>query len=140
MKIKHLAIRIIANVRHEAAGGEEVGGATYKSRDFSSLSSETGQTMETGGASELHLFFLLTAALCLQATVIKSSVHCPARTLDWAGARSFCQKNFIDLVTWDRVEPQWSAGFLMNTQAQNLWIGLHRDPENGSVWRWVDVK
>lgn len=60
--------------------------------------------------------------------------------MTWTEARLYCQRNHIDLVTWKAVNKSWLAKFLVEIRVGQIWIGLLRDPENDSVWKWINVK
>ena len=89
--------------------------------------------------AELTLSFLLIATLCSEASVIKKSVYFPAASMNWRDARQYCQKNHLDLVTWDKVSFSQLATFLKKINVEQVWIGLLRAPENDSVWKWINL-
>ncbi|TDH12164.1 hypothetical protein EPR50_G00067940 [Perca flavescens] len=91
-------------------------------------------------SSELMLFCLFFAALCLKAFTTGITIYCPSQKLNWTDARLYCQRNHIDLVTWNVVNTSQLAKFLVGIKVQQAWIGLLRDPENATVWKWINVK
>lgn len=91
-------------------------------------------------SAELTLSFLLIAALCLEAFVIQLRVYHPAESMNWTDARQYCQKNHLDLVTFDLVNSLKLSHFLKEISVEQVWIGLLRDPENDSVWKWINLK
>ncbi len=96
--------------------------------------------MENQMSSELTLSFLLMAVLCLEAVIIQRSIHLPAEKMTWTDARLYCQKNHIDLITWSTFGISWFTDFLVENKIERVWIGLHRDPGNVSVWKWINLK
>ncbi|XP_019946799.2 macrophage mannose receptor 1-like [Paralichthys olivaceus] len=89
---------------------------------------------------ELTLPFLLTTALCLEATHIKNTFHFPSEKMTWTEARQYCQRTHIDLVTWNTVDRVKLSKWLVKIDVKEAWIGLHRDPEKDPVWKWINVK
>ncbi|XP_044063669.1 macrophage mannose receptor 1-like [Siniperca chuatsi] len=90
--------------------------------------------MGNKNSPELTLSFLLMAALCLEASITETIIYYPAEKMNWTEARLFCQKKHTDLVTWD-LERFWQDEWL-----EEVWIGLLRDPEKDSVWKWINLK
>lgn len=85
--------------------------------------------------------FLLFAAVCLEAAVLQNHFYYPALKLTWTDARMYCRNNnYIDIVTWNIVDEKWLTKWLVDIEVRKIWIGLQRDPENDSVWKWIDVK
>uniref|UniRef100_UPI003AB0C537 macrophage mannose receptor 1-like isoform X1 n=1 Tax=Centroberyx gerrardi TaxID=166262 RepID=UPI003AB0C537 len=85
----------------------------------------------------LPLSFLLIAALSLEASVL-TRFHYLGEKMNWTEAQQFCQKKFFDLVTLRGAEDgDQLAASLEHTKDSPAWIGLHRSPENDSVWRWT---
>ncbi|XP_034468262.1 lymphocyte antigen 75-like [Hippoglossus hippoglossus] len=60
--------------------------------------------------------------------------------MTWTEARQYCQRNHIDLVTWNTVDRVWLSKRLVQIDVKEAWIGLHRDPEKDAVWKWINVK
>ncbi|XP_041844457.1 uncharacterized protein LOC121642055 [Melanotaenia boesemani] len=87
---------------------------------------------------ELLLPFLLTSVVCLESK-IEITVFLPGKKLDWTNARLYCQSNYVDLITWDIVGTDQLSTWLKG-QSSFFWIGLHRDNETASVWKWINVK
>ncbi|KAM4581012.1 uncharacterized protein PAE49_005677 [Odontesthes bonariensis] len=85
---------------------------------------------------EFMLPLLLMTALCLEAN-IELTIFNPGQTLDWNAARLYCQRNHVDLVTWDVVDSDWLAENFRE-KGDYFWIGLHRD--QGLIWKWINVK
>lgn len=97
--------------------------------------------MEKSSSPELVLSLLLIAALCLEAN-IHNLVHHFAEPKNWTEARLYCQREHIDLATLDIVEGDIVAKLLffdLNVM-QHVWIGLRRDTEQNSPWKWVNLK
>ncbi|XP_043972919.1 macrophage mannose receptor 1-like [Gambusia affinis] len=95
--------------------------------------------MERNGCSALALLLLLSVVAWTEAEVEKT-IFFPSQKLTWEKARQYCQKHHIDLVTWDTVDPNLLTTWLLEEGFINVWIGLHRDPEESLVWRWINVK
>lgn len=95
--------------------------------------------MEKKSRPELALPFLLFAALHLEAAVLEKMFYCPAEKFNWTYARTYCQKNHVDLVTWNNVDQLWLSEWLVENEIKQVWIGLHRDSGNDSVWKWINV-
>lgn len=94
-----------------------------------------------GNKSELTLAFLLIAGPCLNALIIDKTVYCPYEKRTWLEARLYCQKNHVDLVTLNTVDAVWLAEWLLEIGVKRkVWIGLLRDPEQDSVWKWIDLR
>lgn len=91
-------------------------------------------------SSELTLCFLLMAALCFEAVIIKRMISYSSIVKDWTEARLHCQRKHIDLVTWNTAGSFRLFERLMQRETQRFWIGLFRDPENESVWKWINQK
>lgn len=89
---------------------------------------------------EFTLPFLLFAALCLGAAVLKKNFVISSEAMNWTDARMYCQMNHTDLVTLNTVDEVLLAEQLLKGSSSLLWIGLHRDPANDSVWKWIDVE
>ncbi|TNN36703.1 hypothetical protein EYF80_053138 [Liparis tanakae] len=97
--------------------------------------------MKSGpGAQDLLTFsLLLVAARCVDAFTIRMTVHCPPEKLNWAEARRYCQENYRDLVTLDLVNTVNATQAMNNAGVGQAWIGLHRDPEDDRVWKWINL-
>lgn len=89
---------------------------------------------------ELTLTLLLMASLHSEAFRITKWVYYSPRTLTWTEARLYCQKKHTDMVTWGAVDAAWMTDWLNTLEVQNVWIGLARDPENRSAWKWINLK
>nr|XP_046255844.1 macrophage mannose receptor 1-like [Scatophagus argus] len=89
---------------------------------------------------ELTLCFLLMTALCFEAVTIEKVLYFSSESLSWEEARLYCQQNHIDLVTWNTVDRFWLAYLLKEFKVQQIWIGLHRDSEDDSAWKWINLK
>ncbi|KAI3360788.1 hypothetical protein L3Q82_013020 [Scortum barcoo] len=96
--------------------------------------------MEKKIGPELTLSFLLMAALCCEASIIELFLYSFSKTTTWTDARLYCQKNYIDLVTGIEFSMGWVSEVLLQNDIPQVWIGLHRDPNNVSAWRWIDLK
>ncbi|XP_035485760.2 macrophage mannose receptor 1-like [Scophthalmus maximus] len=96
--------------------------------------------MRNQGCQELTLSSLLIAALCLEAVLMDFTVYIPPERMTWTEARLYCQRNHTDLVTGNIVETDLLANWLETVDVKKLWIGLHRDPEKDSAWKWINVK
>lgn len=88
---------------------------------------------------ELMLFILSMAVLWLEAK-INVTLHLSSQKLPWYEARAYCQKNYIDMVTWDIIDKDGLTKWLHERNLHEVWIGLHEDPEQPFVWRWINVK
>ncbi|XP_037641369.1 macrophage mannose receptor 1-like [Sebastes umbrosus] len=88
----------------------------------------------------ITLSFLLFAALCLDAFKVAKEVYYQDEKMSWTEARLYCQKYHIDLVTSKVVEKGKLITFMKNNAVEQVWVGLLRDPEKDSVWKWIDVK
>ncbi|XP_038144311.1 macrophage mannose receptor 1-like [Cyprinodon tularosa] len=91
------------------------------------------------GHSELMLLLFTMAVLCLEAKIHKT-VYISFQKLTWDEARKHCQENYIDMVTWDVVNPELLNELLKEEDDSNFWIGLHEDPEQLLFWSWINVK
>lgn len=90
---------------------------------------------------EFTLPFLIFAAVYLEATYLETQFYCPGLKLNWTDARLYCRNNsYIDLVTWNIVNENWLASWMVEIDVEQIWIGLQRDPGNDSVWKWINVK
>ncbi|TNN22020.1 hypothetical protein EYF80_067867 [Liparis tanakae] len=65
------------------------------------------------------------------------TAHCPPERLNWTEARRYCRENYRDLVTLDLVNSADVAQALKTAGVGQAWIGLHRDPEDDRVWKWI---
>lgn len=92
------------------------------------------------GPVMITLSFLLFAALCLDAFKVAKEVYYQDEKMSWTEARLYCQKYHIDLVTSKVVEKGKLITFMKNNAVEQVWVGLLRDPEKDSVWKWIDVK
>ncbi|XP_014897064.1 macrophage mannose receptor 1-like [Poecilia latipinna] len=92
-----------------------------------------------GCCSALVLLLLFNVVAWIEAEVQKT-IYFPSQKLTWDKARWYCQKYYIDMVTWDTVDPNLLTTWLIEEGFTNVWIGLHQDPEESLVWRWIDVK
>lgn len=88
---------------------------------------------------ELMLFLVSTAVLWLEAK-INITIHIPSQKLPWDEARAYCQKNYINMVTWDIIDKDVLTKWLREIRLPEVWIGLYEDPEQKFVWRWINVK
>uniref|UniRef100_A0A3Q2PNV4 C-type lectin domain-containing protein n=1 Tax=Fundulus heteroclitus TaxID=8078 RepID=A0A3Q2PNV4_FUNHE len=95
--------------------------------------------MRKKGRSELLLLLLSMAVLGLKAR-IQLTIYFPAEKLTWDEARQYCQDNHIDMVTWDKIDPELLTKWLEEKGLDDVWIGLHEDPEQQSAWKWINVK
>ncbi|XP_068426860.1 macrophage mannose receptor 1-like [Clinocottus analis] len=97
--------------------------------------------MKTGSGARtmLPLSLLLVAARCADAFTIHMTARSPPESRTWTEARLYCQKNHIDLVTWDMVDKSEVAQALRSAGVGHAWIGLRRDPEVESAWRWINL-
>ncbi|XP_072249427.1 lymphocyte antigen 75-like [Leuresthes tenuis] len=93
--------------------------------------------MGKNSSPEFMLPLLLMTALCLEANV-RITILSSSERLSWNDARLFCQKNHVDMVTWDIVGSDWLAK-QFGDESNNFWIGLHRDPVQNNVWKWINV-
>lgn len=101
---------------------------------------KTGLVMENKSSPELTLSFLLMAALCSEAFIIERFIYVPSERMNWTDARLYCQRNHVDLVTWNIFPISFLANRLVKNNIKQVWIGLHRDHENVSVWKWINLK
>lgn len=60
--------------------------------------------------------------------------------MTWQEARQYCQKNYIDMLTMKNANADWLAEWMLKYNIQKIWLGLLRDPEQDSVWKWIDRK
>lgn len=88
----------------------------------------------------LTLSLLLMAAVCMETFYLQMEHHYVTEGMTWTEARQYCQKNFIDLVTLNTVGESWLADWLTTYKVGQVWIGLLRDPEDDSVWKWINLK
>ncbi|XP_054898136.1 lymphocyte antigen 75-like [Poeciliopsis prolifica] len=88
---------------------------------------------------ELMLLLLFNAALQTETRLIKT-ISFMSQQLTWTDARQFCQTNFVDMITWDIINPTLLTTLLQQVELTEVWVGLHADPEQQSVWRWINVK
>ncbi|XP_051263596.1 macrophage mannose receptor 1-like [Dicentrarchus labrax] len=88
---------------------------------------------------ELTLSLLLMAALCLEASIIRKSTYFSYKKMDWTEARLYCQENTKDMAILKTARSQLTE-LLREENINQVWIGLHRDPEDESVWKWINVK
>ncbi|XP_014897065.1 macrophage mannose receptor 1-like [Poecilia latipinna] len=95
--------------------------------------------MGKNGHPELLLLLLFNAAVQME-TRLLLTIYLFSKELTWTDARQFCQTNHIDMITWDIVDPNLLTTWLQNQELTEIWIGLHEDPEQLSVWRWINVK
>lgn len=93
-----------------------------------------------GNKSELTLALLLIAALGLNALITNMMCYLQSHEMTWLKARLYCQKNKIDMLTFKRVGKSWLANWMLEEEIPKVWLGLHRDPEQDSVWKWIDEK
>lgn len=91
------------------------------------------------GCSALVLLLLFNVVAWMEAEVQKT-IFFPSQKLPWMKARQYCQKYYIDMVTWDMVDPNVLTTLLLKERFTNVWIGLCQDPEELLVWRWINVK
>lgn len=96
--------------------------------------------MGNKSSPELTLSLLLMAALYLEAFILRKAVYCPPKNMTWPEARLYCQENYIDMVTLNAVDKSSLANYLIKIKVKQVWIGLLRDPENDSVWKWINLK
>lgn len=85
------------------------------------------------------LLLLFNAALQME-TTLQKTIYFFSQQLTWTEARKFCQTNHIDMITWDIIDPDLLTTWLKDEKLTEVWIGLHKDPEQQSVWRWINVK
>ncbi|XP_054898311.1 macrophage mannose receptor 1-like [Poeciliopsis prolifica] len=91
------------------------------------------------GCSALMLLLLFNAVAWMEAEV-QITIYFPPQKLTWEAAREYCQKYHIDMVTWNTVDPNLLTTWLLERGFTTVWIGLHEDPEESLVWRWINVK
>ncbi|GAA6224421.1 uncharacterized protein LOC108888259 [Lates japonicus] len=96
--------------------------------------------MGNKSSPELTLSFLLITALCLEAVYIPRIIYYGYVKMNWREARLYCQKGFTDLTTWDAMSRFNLSEWLVENNVSQVWIGLHRDPEKDSVWKWINIK
>lgn len=89
--------------------------------------------------SKLEFSFLIIAALCFEVLLIERTFHVPPVKKTWTEARLFCQKYHTDLITRKVMPDSSLAESLGSVHNDSVWIGLHRDPMNDSVWKWINV-
>lgn len=89
--------------------------------------------MVNSGSSLSALSLLLIATLCLGSSVIRRhhSYHVELKT--WTDARQFCQEHYIDLSKG----ATFFSDLLEENATSQIWIGLHRDAMNESVWKLI---
>ncbi|XP_017265398.1 uncharacterized protein LOC108232267 [Kryptolebias marmoratus] len=97
-----------------------------------------GLNMRKNSQTELTLVILVTA-LCVEAKP-EFTVYYPAKMLKWDDARQYCKKNHIDLVTLDMADLDKLMDWLVKNDLFPVWVGLHEDPEQQLVWKWINVK
>ncbi|MEQ2165626.1 hypothetical protein GOODEAATRI_019055 [Goodea atripinnis] len=91
------------------------------------------------GCPELMLLLLFNAVVWMEAMVIKT-IYFHAQKLTWTEARQYCQRMYIDMLTWDTTDMDQVTKWLVEINYHDVWIGLRRDPEQPLVWRWINVK
>lgn len=91
------------------------------------------------GRSELMLLLFTMAVLCLEAKIHKT-VYISSKKLTWDEARKHCQENYIDMVTWDVVNPELLNELLEEENNSNFWIGLHEDPNQSLFGNSINGK
>ncbi|XP_053738033.1 macrophage mannose receptor 1-like [Synchiropus splendidus] len=61
-------------------------------------------------------------------------------TLSWSDARHYCQEYHFDLLHlryWDSfMSTRWS----LHSDTSKYWIGLRRDPDQDTAWRWINLR
>lgn len=87
---------------------------------------------------DLTAIFLLMVVIWLEAKV-EILVHCPGQRLNWTDARNYCREQYIDMVTGTLVDTDLMDWFLAEG-SYPLWVGLHEDAEQPSVWEWINLK
>ncbi|MED6261829.1 hypothetical protein ATANTOWER_010632 [Ataeniobius toweri] len=88
---------------------------------------------------ELMLLFLFNAVIWMEAR-LQRTIYFPGLKLTWTEAREYCQNNYIDMFTWDTMNMNLLSTCLVKKKIRNVWIGLHEDPEQDSVWKFINVK
>lgn len=88
--------------------------------------------MAVKSSSELTLFLLLTAELCLGAD-IQISVYIPDMILNLTEAKLYCQKNHTDLITWNIVEILKLTSWMATLDVEMVWISHQTDPRQSSI-------
>ncbi|XP_071326301.1 secretory phospholipase A2 receptor-like [Trachinotus anak] len=96
--------------------------------------------MGNKSSPELTLSFLLIAALCLEALIVERFIYLSSNKMTWTEGRLFCQRKHIDLITWNLVNTVQMTTWLVEENVTQIWIGLRRDPEEDSLWKWINVK
>ncbi|XP_017265395.2 uncharacterized protein LOC108232264 [Kryptolebias marmoratus] len=94
--------------------------------------------MEKKSHPELALIILLMAVFWLEAEV-EILVYSPNEELGWDDARKYCRENYIDLVTGN-IEAIDLADLGGGEYYAPMWIGLREDPDQSSVWKWINIK
>lgn len=95
--------------------------------------------MRKKSSSELTVCFLLMAALCIEAVIIKRLIYYPSM-MSWTEARLHCQKKHIDLFASDPEKRSRVLRQLMKSEVRHVWVGLVRDREIDSVWKWINLR
>lgn len=88
---------------------------------------------------ELTLVILLVTAFCLEAKT-EFTVYCPAKKLKWDDARQYCKENHVDMVSPEMVDLDNFIDWLEEKDLLPVWVGLHQDPEQPLVWKWINIK
>ena len=88
----------------------------------------------------LSLFLLIIiTAFQLEASVMQKTVHLVNEKKNWTDAQQYCKEKFTDLISGGGEHREYLMNEFVNDRPTNekVWIGLYRDTDNASVWRWT---
>lgn len=86
---------------------------------------------------ELTLCFLLMAGFFLEA-VIKTKIFVYDTAMNWTEARVLCQERHVNMISWYTLNKHRVIKAYMKRTP--IWIGLVRDPEDATAWKWINYK
>lgn len=86
---------------------------------------------------------LFVAAQHLDAVVNQEFIYYPSKQMTWEKARLHCQKNHIDLISFQTLNRMTASWFLKDPEILKifpLWVGLVRHSGDPTVWKEVSFK
>lgn len=94
--------------------------------------------MGSKSCPDLMLLLTFSAVVGIEAGLHKSIYL--VNQMQWTEARQYCQMNYIDMVVWHTTDMDAVTEWLVGKDVSEVWLGLHQDPEQKLVWRWINVK